>query len=58
MSEHQAAFYATQQVGYRRGWWMWATGQQNFSELYHLCVEKDESVIRCREAANEQVKGT
>ena len=57
LSEHQAAFYATQTVGYRRGWWVWALGQPNFRELYLLCAEKDESVIRMRELASEKAKG-
>ena len=51
IGEHQAAFYMSQPVDYRRGWWKWALDQHNFMELVRLCVEDEPSVLEYRERA-------
>jgi hypothetical protein len=51
LTEHQAAFYESQPVEYRRGWWKWALDEPNFTDMTVLCREDDPSVIRYRERA-------
>jgi hypothetical protein len=56
MAEHQAAFYMSQPVEYRRGWWKWAIDEHNFMDMTILCQESDPSVIRYREQAIAEYK--
>jgi hypothetical protein len=58
IADHQAAFYASQSVDYRKGWWEWALEQPNFMDLVHSCDEKDASVLPYRERAIAKHKST
>ena len=58
LTEHQANFYASQSVDYRKGWWAWALEQHNFMDLVRCCDEKDASVLPYRERAIAKYKST
>ncbi len=51
ITEHQRAFYASQPVEYRRGWWEWAVNEPNFLEMVKYFDERDNVVLAYREKA-------